>query len=241
MERLILPERLVASGLWVIKLANSVWLIRMIVNSCRLFSQSKQWRSVCEELAFSCQVCDELVFSCQVVFCLCTGFVAVSSTASSTEHPHCKNTQPKMWSAGFESPLAGKTLLAFKFSTKIIYYTLFWEVYTVIMSLPTDWQMLMYLHTRLAAVFPLSFPIIPSREGGDGEVIEAGRVILLTAEVVVRTFSGSHKRPLCHSVLPDIMLTASKTKETEGKKDLSHWPSYIGIIFLSVKSCDFAI
>lgn len=95
-ERLIMPERLVASGLWVIKLANSVWLIMMIVHSCELFSQSKQW----------CSVCGELVFSCQVCFCLCTGFVAVSSTASSTEHPcSCKNTQPKMWSAGFREPV----------------------------------------------------------------------------------------------------------------------------------------
>lgn len=71
--------RLVASGLRVIKRANSVWLMRIIVYSCSLFT--KQTKALCLWLASSLRVSSVAISSTlhPILFALfCSGFAPLS-------------------------------------------------------------------------------------------------------------------------------------------------------------------
>lgn len=211
-ERFIVLERLVASGIWVIKLANSVWLIRMIVHSCELFSQSKQWHSVSDEVRlFMSALLLSLHWICWRFF---TGFYILALV---------KAFSPWCGPLGFESPLAGQTLL-FKFSMWFMYYTLFWMLYTYL-SCPCqliDKFECTFIQAWLQSCLSRSPLSSEERRWRGGNW--SGKSYSANCWSVTEDFQSLPQEAIMsrHVSVPlAIMQTASKMKEKEGKKDFN--------------------
>lgn len=177
----------------------------MIVHSCELFPQSKQWCSVCDEARlFMSALLLSLRWICWRLF--------------STEHH-------RSWCAplGFWEPLAGLKLPLFKlFDVVYVSHFVLNVLHLFVMSLQADWQIWLHFHTACLQC-SLLFSIIRSREEVTREGLFCYRNCWSVTEDFQEAITTRHV-----SVLLAIMLTASKNeRKGRGERLQSCRPSMI--------------